>query len=179
MSQRRNILTNISAGFITNTAIDTGLYLAMNVPKYNFHLGNKNFQCDFKEKFKNIVRDNAVSNVTYYATIEALQRTVNKNDEFNKRLYIRMGSSVLSTLAVEVGFYREKKYWILASAALSASTEFAYTLYSDWDLGGREYAQTNFPAIYNFVSNSQLAQAYQKAKPQLQNQTQNQGQDQN
>lgn len=178
MSQRKNILANISAGFITSTAIDTGLYVAMNAPKYNFHLTNKDFQCDFKQKFKNIVRDNAVSNVTYYATIEALQKTVNKNDEFNKRLYIRMGSSVLSTLAVEVGFYREKKYWILASAALSASTEFAYTLYSDWQLGGREYAQTNFPAIYNLCANSQLAQIYQKSK-QPQDQTQNQGQDQN
>lgn len=173
--EKRNILTNIAAGFLTNSAIDTGLYVAMNAPKYKFHLGNENFQKNFKVNFQNILRDNAVSNVTYYTSIALLQRFLNKEDEFEKRLYIRIGGSVLSTLAVEAGFYREKKFRILGSVALSASTEFAFTLYKDWQKGGKQYAQTHFPAIYKSVSNSKFAQIYQA---QIQQNQQHPNQDQ-
>lgn len=160
----KGIIKNISTSFITGSVLDTAVYVALNAPKYNFRITDKQFAQSFQRNFKDILRNNAVSASTYYISIACLQKTLNKENQFNKRLYIRMGSAVLSTLAVEVGFYREKGYWILGSAALAASTEFFVTIYSDWAEGGKDYVSTNFPKIYNTVSNSSIVQKIQNAQ---------------
>ena len=57
----KGIIKNISTSFITGSALDTAIYVALNAPKYDFRITDKQFAQSFQRNFKDILRNKKIS----------------------------------------------------------------------------------------------------------------------
>lgn len=151
MAQRqKNLLYTISKDFLISTSVDTAILTAKETFAVRFNLKDPKFATKFCNEFKQVLKVNATSVVTYNVMVAALEFALNKEHVFATRLYIEMGSAATATIIVRTAIMKDRRIlMVLLWTIFSASVEGVSSIFRNWQNGGEEYLLKHCPYLHD------------------------------
>ncbi|OHT07912.1 hypothetical protein TRFO_05020 [Tritrichomonas foetus] len=159
---RKSLLKNISDDFISGLPTSVGLTALSTVYNNGFDFTDKKLYTE--------LRDNMIKSATctltyassYHCLVFVLQKNFNKKLDFEKSLYIKMGSAAVSQLLVNAVIRKKRGFGaIVLDPLLDGALTSVASIVFEWDNGGRDFIRQKFPQTYATISSNPTVQEAQ------------------